>query len=132
MALYHALCASTRVVVCLDGPRHEAEQWLRNHGLTAHADVIDTSMAFAGTDLRERQLAVERARGGVDMLVEADPERAASALQKGITTMLFLPPNYIRPEFRPDLTRKIKPWATIAAELDAQKEIVRDNRLAAE
>ena len=132
IALYAMLCQGYRVVLCLDGPVSEAEHWLISNGFTLHDAVMDHTLAYTGMDLRERHVDVERTKGRVEMLVDPSPERVAMGLRKGITSILFAHPQYARPEFRPDLTRKIRPWESIAAELDAQNEILRDQRLGIE
>lgn len=132
ITLYRAMCAVSRVVLCLDTPLPNVDRWLRDRGLTQHDHAMDSSVGYAGVDLRMRQIDIERVNGNIDLLIEPNPDRAATALQKGVTTLLFLPPKYMRPEFRPDLGRRVKPWAVIAAELEAQKEIERDSRLGIE
>lgn len=132
ISLYAMLCQGYRVSLCLDGPLREAEHWLRVNGLDRHDHVLDSSVEYAGVDLRDRQMEIERISSRIDMVLDPSPERVASAMRKGIPALLFMHPRYTRPEFRPDLTRKIRPWATIAAEIDAQKEIERDQRLVLE
>lgn len=132
ISLYAMLCQGYRVTLCLDSPLPQVEHWLRVNGLDRHDHVIDTSVAYAGTDLRDRQIAVERTLSRVDMLLDPSPERVASGMRHGIPSLLFAHPRYARPEFRPDLTRKVRPWEEIAAEIDAQKEIERDQRLVVE
>lgn len=132
ISLYAMLCQGYRVSLCLDSPLREVEHWLRVNGLDRHDHVIDSSVEYAGVDLRDRQIEIERISSRVEMVLDPSPERVASAMRKGIPALLFTHPRYARPEFRPDLTRKIRPWEVIAAEIDAQKEIERDQRLVVE
>lgn len=129
MSLYWSLCSQHRVVLCLDGPTPAAERWLMLEGLTAHDHMIDASVARVGMDLRDRQSDVERSMGTVDLLVDPSPERCAKGLQKGITSLLFLHPQYLRPEFRPDSHKPIRAWSQIEAEIEQQALISRDPRL---
>lgn len=132
ISLYAMLCQGFRVTLCLDGPLSQHERWLLNNGFTMHDDVMDDSLAMAGMDLRDRQVDVARNLGSVEMHVDPSPERVARSFQKGIVSLLFLKPAYLRPEFRPDLAKPLRPWAAIAEEIDAQAELERDKRLAPE
>lgn len=129
IAMYRALCQAHRVVLCLDAPLAQAERWLLLEGLSAHDHAIDDSVSWPGMDLRERQIDVQRALGAVDLLVDPHPDRCAKGLQKGVTSLLFLHPQYLRPEFQPGRRRGVRTWSSIEQEIEQQARIQADARL---
>lgn len=132
IALYRSLAAQHRLVLCLDGPLAGSERWLMMERIDAHDHVIDSSVARAGMDLRDRQVDVERSMGAVDLLIDPDPQRCARGLQKGVTSLLYLHPKYMRPEFQPGQRRGVRTWASIEDEIERQERIRTDARLLAD
>ena len=129
IALYRVLCSAHRVVLCLDGPSGEVERWLHLQGLTLHDHLLDDRVGLVGIDLRNRQIAVERSMGPVDLLIDPSPDRCSTGLQMGITTLLFLQPQYIRPEFQPNREHGVRPWAQVSEALEQQRLLEQDPRL---
>lgn len=129
ISLYRLLCPAHRVVLCLDGPSAEVERWLHLQGLNLHDHIADDRIGLVGMDLRSRQIAVERAMGPVDLLIDPSPDRCSTGLEMGITTLLFLQPRYIRPEFQPKRDRGLRPWAQVSEALEQQRLLEQDPRL---
>lgn len=130
LRLYRTLCSEHKVTLALDGPMREAHQWLVVNGCDIHDDALDDFVAIEGTDLRERQIGILRARAGsLDMLIDPSPERVARGMHLGLTSLLFAHPRYARPEFQPNSFTGPRPWSEIAEELDRQAGIASDTRL---
>lgn len=123
--LYQALSGDHLLILAVDGPTREADNWLRVHGLQLHSQVIGDEVSYGDDDLRARQIAVVRSKGRLDLLVEPDPDRVAAAVRQGVTSLLFAHPRYSRPEFSPDAPkRKRRSWQSIKDELNRQQNIV--------
>lgn len=135
MLLYHALCPYWSVA--LVSGRHSRhsdmiEHWLAVQGMAHHAYILfaedwDEDLV----DTRLRQLQALRARGNVEMVIDADPKVVAKTLRQGATSLLFTHPSYSRPEHRPDVSAadRVRPWATITEEVELQRVLtVTDTR----
>lgn len=120
------LAARLRVVIMADMPTDKVEHWLLQQGLRGHAGVYSPSLDLGdGTPLRQRQIAVARASGHVDLVVDSDPEVIKYCLEEGVPSMLLAHPRSMRPPHRPD--RAPRTWDAIqdqlflkAVQLDAQ------------
>ena len=122
MTLYWALKQGHRIVLLTDDTYDEAMQWLRLHGLHKDLDgVVDTGATLAGEVLRHRQIALTRAHGRVDMVVDPDPHVIAWAFEQGMTGVLFAHPLAAAPQLRPDLPRPLRRWDEIERAITEQK-----------
>lgn len=124
VALYRCLNEFHRVfILCED--KAEAENWLVSNKISKVDNLIDKEYVQKeyGRSLLKRQVDYARSQGKVDFVVTSDTELAKDLLEEGIETLLFLHPQYIRPEFRPDMGQGVRRWADIQAEIDKQNEM---------
>jgi hypothetical protein len=113
--LYASLSRHNRVILATRQERRLVDHWCRINGLVAHQGVEPLG------DSTVRRL---RAAGfSPDLYIDANPERAATALKHGVPVMLFTRPLYSRAGHRPDIvtTGLQKPWAQVVAESQAQR-----------
>lgn len=127
LLLYKALVDKQRVVVLCE-KKDDAERWFKENKLTKIDDIV--SLEDSPVDTEYDLVEHIRSRGNITMVVTPDVELATQLLEKGVNTILFLEPKYIRPEFRPDIPRGAKVWANLVAEMDRQQGLIEtDNRL---
>lgn len=129
VALYRSLQAQRRTVVLCE-KKPEAEVWLSQNNIVQIDDLYSYEDHKVLTDLELVESC--RSRGSIDVVVTSDPELAKELLERGITSMLFLSPKYIRPEFRPDSRKGVKSWAALQEEIDRQQELYREDPRASE
>jgi hypothetical protein len=111
-------------------PREQAERWLMVNKIVDYDNVIDASVHLEEEDLRERQISVARAKGAVDLFITSNPSLWAYAFDHGIASVMFGVPAYIRPEFRPDMPKKLRSWSQIEEAIEKQNEArTKDMRL---
>lgn len=124
VALFRSLQAQRRTLILCD-EKEPAEVWLLNNKITKLDDLVAKDVTGVERDV----ILVEqcRSRGPVDLVVTADPELATELIELGITVSLFLSPKYMRPEFRPDISKGAKIWADLTAELDRQNDLYRED-----
>ena len=126
-AIYKSFNENYHTILVADD-RERAEIWLKTNNL---AKSLDDIFQIVDTPLDNPPLlTVEtlRSRGKLDFVVTSDPELAKDLLEQGITTMLFLHPRYIRPEFRPDGRKGVRSWEKITEEMDKQQGLYMDDR----
>lgn len=112
-ALYIGLSKVSRLVIASAVERRFVEHWLRLNYLSSHQAV---------TALDDRLVARLRAGGeNVELVIDANAERAAASLRNGVPTMLFTRPLYARAGHRPDLPQLQRPWAEVVAESQRQR-----------
>lgn len=110
------------VLVTHDDNEERIERWLDQQGIKSHTLLV--TGAGTGRDPQERkaQLTDLRGRGfPLDLFIDSSPAAVAAALQLGVTSLLFSSPRYARPEFRPDAKTAVREWATMEAEVRAQR-----------
>ena len=113
--LYRILAQHYRVIIASDQSPKQTDHWLRSNLIVGYGDIYDDRYFFEGQDLRARQLAIAQAQGRVDLFVDPDADRCAYALSKGIPTMLFASPKFVR------TSREVRPWQDLADEVDNQR-----------
>jgi hypothetical protein len=113
--LYRILAEHYRVVITSDMSWKKTDHWLRSNLIVGYGDIYDDRYFFEGQDLRNRQLAIAQAQGRVDLFVDPDADRCAYALSKGIPTMLFASPKFVR------TSREVRPWQDLADEVENQR-----------
>jgi hypothetical protein len=113
--LYRILAQHYRVIIASDQSPKQTDHWLRSNLIVGYGDIYDDRYFFEGQDLRNRQLAIAQAQGRVDLFVDPDADRCAYALSKGIPTMLFASPKFVR------TSREVRPWQDLADEVDNQR-----------
>lgn len=121
--LYRVLCEHYRVVIVSDQNRELTEHWLKSNYIIGYADIYDSSYFYEGQDLRQRQIAVARSKGRIELFIDPDADRCAYALASGIPTMLFAYPKFVR------TTREVRPWEDLAAEVERQRQALLDSYL---
>ncbi len=125
LQLYVALRKYYKLVLVTHEDNDErVGRWLDQQGIKAHTLLV--TGAGAGRDPRERsqQLTDLRGRGfPIDLFIDSSPAAVAGALQLGTTALLFSSPRYSRPEFRPDAKTAVREWATMEAEVRAQRDL---------
>jgi hypothetical protein len=106
--LYLTLAATYDIVLVSDQEQDDSLQyWLSLNGVNKHVGRILWSDRGGRLD----QLRSLRRTGGlVDLVVEPDPACAAELYQDGFTVLVFLSPQYARPEWRPDAEDGIPSW----------------------
>lgn len=115
------LGAQKRVVFMSDEPIDKAEHWLSRNGIFGYAGVLSPSVAVDPDEpLRERQIAVARTVGHVDLVVDANPEVIKHCLDERIPSLLFAHPETLLPEWHPDTA--VKPWGDITSQLERKKD----------
>ena len=119
-AIYKSFNENYRVIL-MTTDKEKTSTWLKTNNLSKNMDdlwEIEDS-PLGESDLR----AIEaiRSKGKIDFVVTSDLELAKKLIEVGILVMLFLHPQYIRPEFRPDGRSGMKSWGAINEELDIQQ-----------
>jgi len=121
--LYRILAENYRVIIASDHSPELTEHWLRTNLIVGYGDIYDNRYFFEGQDLRSRQLAIAQAQGRVDLFVDPDADRCAYALSKGVPTMLFAAPKFVR------RSRDVRPWQDLADEVERQRQALMDAQL---
>jgi hypothetical protein len=122
LIVYRAFKSIARVVLLTSMEAKKAETWLAMNKMPDFDDLIDNSVKVDPTErLKDRQIKVARSRGSIEFYVDADPLMVAEAMRLGIPALLMTTPAYIRPEFRPDAPKGVRPWDEIVAETNRQQ-----------
>lgn len=109
-----------RIVYMSDETVEKAEHWLGQNGIRGHAGVLSPSVAVDDVEpLRQRQIAVARNMGHVDLVIDPDPEVISHCLDLRVSAMLFAHPESSKPEWRPD--GNLRTWADITEKLQHKK-----------
>ena len=121
--LFRILSEFYRVIISSDMDTQKSEHWLRSHMVVGYGELYDSSMFFEGQDLRLRHLDIAKAKGKLDLFVDADADYCAAALSIGITVLNFASPIFVR------TVRNIRPWEDLQAEVTRQKEALLEAHL---
>lgn len=125
-----ALSAYNQITFISELHKDEAERWLNENKIVDFDLVIGKEVALVGEDLKERQLTLARAKGGVGLFITSNPLLWAFAFDQGIPSIMFGVPSYLRPEFRPDAPKKMRSWDEIEAAVRRQNEaMTKDARI---
>lgn len=123
--VYRAFKAVGRITVLSSMDAKTTEVWCMVHKLNNYDDIIDNSVVIDPAEpLKFRQLSVARTKGTVDMFIDGDPGVVAEAMRRGIPSLLFSSPAYVRPEFRPDAGKGVRPWDELMAERNRQQAMI--------
>lgn len=123
--VYRAFKAVGRVTILSSSDAQTTEVWCMIHKLNNYDDIIDNSVVVDPAEpLKFRQLSVARTKGVVNMFVDGDPAVVAEAMRRGIPSMMFSSPKYVRPEFRPDSSKTVRPWDELVAEKTRQQAMI--------
>lgn len=115
-----ALSAYNQITFITDLSEPEAKQWLNENKVVDFDRIIDSSVGLEGEDLKQRQLNLARAKGGIGLFITSNPSLWAYAFDQGIPSMMFGVPSYLRAEFRPDAPRKVRSWNEIEEAISKQ------------
>lgn len=121
--LFRILAQHYRVIIASDHDPEQTEHWLKANLIVGYGDIYDSRYFFEGQDLRSRQLAIAQSQGRIDLFVDPDADRCAFALARGIPTMLFASPKFIR------RTRDVRPWAELSEEVANQRQALLEAEL---
>lgn len=125
LIVYRAFKQMGRVILLTEMTTQRAEGWLLVNNIVDQDDLVDSSVVIdPQQDLRERQLEVVLSRGPVSLYIDSDPERAALALRKGLSTLLFAESEYAHFKFRPDVPKSVRPWDELVAERTRQQALI--------
>jgi len=114
--LYYALANAHRVTIITSRKTDDAEQWLQGHGIINYDELLDSSVALEGDDLKKRQFLLARSKAPLEMYVDSDPAMCAWAFEsQNVPSVLFSHPGYARVENRPDAPSKVRKWSDIEA-----------------
>jgi len=129
-AIYKSFNENYRVIL-ISEDKERTDVWLKTNNLAKNIDdiyqIVDTPLD------NPKLLTVEvlRSKGKIDFVVTEDVDLAKDLLEIGVPTLLFMHPQYIRPEFRPDNPSGVRSWGSITEELDKQQGLFEeDARLA--
>lgn len=129
--LYHGLAGTYRIVLATrDDDREYHGGWLGMEGFSKHDHVVYGDIPVSGT--REWWPSLARALKGqygydVDVFVIPDPHDAAELIGHGHNVLLFAQASYALPEWRPDATPGVVPWAELTAEVTRQRQLRADD-----
>lgn len=124
LLLYKSLVKTHRVSLIIDGlDKMKIQHWLMVNGFIDHTNEIYWEPDDP-TDVVERRVAQVgrlRANGPLSLMIESDTNVVTKALELGIPSFLFLHPQYIHPDFRPDAQFEVTPWETLLNEQIRQR-----------
>lgn len=104
-----------RLFFLTDGDQHFARNWLTSETtIRENFVVLDSKDDDPITSVRH--LGFE-----VVLFVAADPRLISYAMDKGVPAWMFVAPEYIRPEFRPDYRGPVKAWGELVDAIDARR-----------
>ena len=126
MALYRMFSEDMRVVL-LSEEKEKTHRWLLEHKVNTYDDLVDSTAPGILENPELERVKVCRSQGKVGLGVTANVELAKELLEQGIDTLLFLHPNYLRPEFRPDGRQGVRSWKAIEEEMDKQMEMLKED-----
>lgn len=125
-----ALSAYNQITFITEMTNAHVNSWLNENKVVDFDNVIDSSVALEGEDLKKRQLQLARANGGVGLFITSNPALWAFAFDMGIPSVMFGVPSYLRAEFRPDAPKNRRSWTEIEESIRKQNEArTKDARL---
>jgi hypothetical protein len=125
-----ALSAHNRLIFISSNNESETRIWLDINKIVDYDIIIDSKYKLVGEDLKQRQVNVARARGGIDMIITNDPNLWRYTFELGIPSSMFAVPSYTRVEFRPDAPKKVRAWDQIEEAIDKENQLrTQDARL---
>lgn len=121
--LFRILSEHYRVVICSDMSPAATEHWLRSNLIIGYGEIYDNRFFFEGQELRNRQIDIAKSKGKVELFIDGDADYCAYALSCGIPSMMYASPKFVR------LTRSVKPWEDLTAEVEKQRQALLDAHL---
>lgn len=109
--LYQSLASVHRIAIVLDGADQALDTlWLRKEGFRDYVLLVTQRQLGDRID----QYRGLMASGPLELVVDADPDAVAGAMDLGVPALLFAHPRTSRPEWRPDFDRTPRPWSQVA------------------
>lgn len=109
-----------RIVFLTDETAEKAEHWLAQSGIRGHSGVLTPSiMVDDHESLRQRQIAVARSMGHVELVIDGDPETVKHCLDIEVPAILFAHAKAAAPDWRPDGPKRT--WAEIQEQIARKK-----------
>ena len=128
--LVGSLSAWNQVTLMSASSAEETQQWLDVNKVVDFDHIVNSSVGLVGDSLGERQINHIRAKGSIDLFITNSPITWAYAFEQGISSIMFGVPSYTRPEFRPDMEKKLRAWNEIESAIEKQNALrTRDARL---
>lgn len=110
-----------RVALISKTTEEESKYWLHSHGIVGFDDLLGNSVDLAGEDLKRRQFILSRGRAPIEMYVDADPAMCAWVFEnQGIPALMFMNPDYLPVEHRPDAPKSVRTWGSIEEAITKQ------------
>jgi hypothetical protein len=134
LLLFEGLKNLGRITFLADGfnrDRTVIEHFLRFHRISDYVD-IDITVLSDGPDTVSRRLTqIKRLRrtGPITFVVEPDPKIAAALMADGVSTLLYLHPQFTVPSWRPDYIGGVRRWDDLVAETERQEDLRADEDL---
>lgn len=106
------------------GRKEYLDNWLMTNGLNRDAVTYRffrqvTEATMDEVDLFDRHLEGAQSIGPVELAITASPQKAARAMHRHVTTLLYASPATARPEYRPG--HSLRGWADIEEEMANQR-----------
>lgn len=114
------LSVYNQLIFMSDETEAQMKQWLNLNKVVDYDKLVDSTVHLEGEVLAERQIKHVRSRGPIDLFITNNPKMWAFAFDMGIPSIMFGVPSYTRPEFRPDIQRKIRAWNDIEESINKQ------------
>lgn len=127
ISVYRALNTDATVFLAVDDEK-EAERWCQEHKFTNVDGFIDNSKVKTKEDKNFAKVEYLRAQGPIFLVITADMELAKTCIENGVRVFMFLHPKYLNMKFRPDGRQGRKNWDAIKEELDAQLEMLAEDK----
>jgi hypothetical protein len=121
--LYRVIAEHYRTVLTSDMSVQKTDHWLRSNMIFGYADIYDDRYFFKGQELRHRQIDYAMGQGKVELFIDADADYCAYALSKGIPSLMFANPRFVRSK------RPVKPWEDLRTEVERQRLALLDAHL---
>jgi len=119
-AIYKSFNENYRVIL-MTTDKEKTSVWLKTNNLSKNIDDLWQIEEDVLGEPEMKAIDTIRSKGKIDFVVTNDLELTKKLLEVGVIVMLFVHPQYIRPEFRPDGRSGKKSWDEITGELDLQQ-----------
>lgn len=115
-----SLTVYNKIILMSSLDQKTTEYWLNTNKIVDVDDIIDNTARLEGQALSERQIDHARSLGGIDLFITGNPHLWSYAFDKGIPSVMFGQPSYLRPEFRPDAPKRVRAWDDIEKSIEEQ------------
>lgn len=125
--LYENLIQGYAVVLLTQHDPELVSGWLRKEGIKGFATVLSSATTSTALSLSPSAWKAYQVRSflqtgtAVAWFVDTDPEAIAAVFLEGVPTMMISSPYYTRPEFRPDVTRRVRKWDDLVTTIESER-----------